>query len=69
MLGDGCERLQQDALTEILLDNLVGTEEQRLRKIEADGASRLQVDHELEPVQLFHWKLGRIGALEDAVNK
>ena len=52
----------------MLLDHLVCPQQQRLRNLQAQCLSRLQVDDEREPVGLFDWKVARLGALEDLID-
>ena len=51
-----------------LLDDLVRSEQQRLRDREAERLRRLQVDDQLELGGLFDREVSGLGSLEDLVN-
>src|SRR4051794_27631817 len=49
-------------------DHLVGAEQERLRHGEAEGLGGLEVDRKLELDRLLDGEVGRLGALQDAVD-
>jgi hypothetical protein len=53
----------------VLLDDLVGAGEDRLRHGEAERLGRVEVDHLLECRRLLDWEIVRLGALEDLSTK
>src|SRR5215813_12572958 len=50
------------------LDDLVGSDEQRLGDGEPESLRSLHVYDQLELSGLFHWEIGRLGTLEDFVD-
>src|SRR5262249_61081327 len=46
----------------------VGAREECRRRLEAERLRGLQVDHRLVFHRRLHWQVGRLGALEDAVD-
>jgi hypothetical protein len=50
------------------LDQLVRPSEHLRRDRQADLLRRFKIDHELELRRLLHWKISRLGALEDFVH-
>src|SRR5262249_13049812 len=50
------------------LDHLVGTREEAIWHVEAEGLRGLQIDHQLVLGRRLHWKVGRFLALEYAVH-
>src|SRR5262249_1521567 len=52
----------------MLFDHLVGLREKRWRNSNAEGLGRLEVDYQLELRRCLYWKVGRLLALEDAIN-
>jgi len=63
-----CAKSGHSALrhTLALFDHLVGAGEQRRRHFDADGFRRLQIDDEFKLGRLKNWKVGGLGAFEDA---
>jgi hypothetical protein len=51
-----------------LFEDLIGTREERRRHFEAKGLGGLEVDRELEPSRVLYRKIGRLLALQDAVD-
>jgi hypothetical protein len=51
-----------------LFDHLVGASEQRVRHVEAERFGRLEVDHQLVLGRRLHRKVGRLLALENAID-
>jgi len=64
----GCEQLQQDALTEFLLNDLVGAGKQRGRDSEAERLCSLEVDDQLDFGRHLHRQICRFLTLENAIN-
>src|SRR5258708_22748944 len=52
----------------VLLDHLVGTGEQRVRHSQAERLRGFQVDDQLVLHRRLHWQVGRLLALEDAID-
>jgi hypothetical protein len=52
----------------VLFNHLVGAAEQRRRHVKAKRPRGNQVDHQLELGRALHRKVGRLGALENAVD-
>ena len=61
------EQTQQRACS-ALLDHLVGAREQRRRHVEAQRLGSLEVDHKLVFGRRLHRQVGRLLALEDAID-
>jgi hypothetical protein len=51
-----------------LLDHLVGAGEQRWWHVEAERLGSFEVDRQLEPCRRLHREVGRLLALEDAID-
>jgi hypothetical protein len=58
----------QAAKLTALFNHLVGDGEQRWRHLDAERACRLKVDDKLELGRRLHRQVGRLGALEDAID-
>src|SRR5262245_19897122 len=56
------------SITRCSLDDLVGTQQQRLRDREAECLGRLEIDDQLELRGLLDWKICGLGAFEDLVD-
>src|SRR5258708_35488347 len=52
-----------------LFDHLVGKREQGWRNFETDAPGGLQIEHERVTGRLLERQIGRLGALEDAVDQ
>ena len=59
---------QRDELAPLSFDHLVGAGEQRRRHVDAQRLGRLQIDHHLVLGRGLHRQVGRLLALEDAVD-
>src|SRR2546427_5180875 len=57
-----------DVSRDLSLDDLVGSNQDRLRDREAEGPRRLDVDHELELGRLLDWKIGGLRTPQNLVN-
>ena len=51
-----------------LLDHLVGAGEEGLGHFEAESLGGFQIDHQLDLGGRLNWKIGRLLALQDAIN-
>src|SRR5215472_4912150 len=51
-----------------LVDHVVSAGEQRRRDRETEGLCCLSIDYKLVLGRCLHWKVGRLLALEDAIN-
>ena len=60
-----CEQSQQKTK---LLDHPVGAGEHRCRHFEAERLGGLQIDYQLVFGRRLHWQIGRLLALEDAID-
>src|SRR5437588_771956 len=55
-------------MTPLLLDNLVGVEQERLGNGKAERLRRLEIHDQLELARELHRQVTRLGAFEDAVH-
>jgi hypothetical protein len=52
----------------VLFNHLVGCHEKGLRNLEAERPCGFKIDDKLKFVWLLHWKLGRLGAFQNAID-
>ena len=50
-------------------DDPLGAQQQRLRNLEAQRPCGLHIDHQIEPGELLDGQIGRLGTLEQPINK